>query len=481
MKQVFKKFLWLFMAGGLFLISLNYALNGTLAVMSDQVASGISEFIAGTWDDLNCTHSIGYWKQHPETWPVDGLIFGKVAYTKEEALLIFDAHHRGDATYILAYQLIAARLNILNGADPSFLEKTLVDADAWLVANPLGSKPKNPGRKEGIALAEVLEMYNNGEIGPGMCLEDGRRNISSLASLESIFGLSPAESDPGDLGFSETPVGLLPELPGTPIIIQTPEQPETTPPLPRSEPPSTPEPTQTADPTQITLFTPTFAPTQDPYDVLTITPAEGVFSTPTVAPTADQSPTPTGIPNEPPQPTPTPAPTAYAGPPGCTQPLEYWTMDLEIWPLDEFYFAAEVYDQEGALGILLINPAGDATYILARQYITALLNIASPADPTAVIEVLDSVKAWFFNHPLGSEPKNPDRKGGLEYAAVLEDYNLGLQGPGRCEVPTPTPTPTSTSTPENLSTPTLAPTMAPTFMPTPTYTPTPELPTEPAP
>jgi hypothetical protein len=159
--------------------------------------------------------------------------------------------------------------------------------------------------------------------------------------------------------------------------------------------------------------------------------------------------------------------------------LDYWASNLGTWPLDEFYLAAEIYDQEGALGTLLMNPQGDATYILAQQYLTAQLNIASPADPTAVIEVMDSVKDWFFKHPLGSAPKNSERKEGLEYTAVLEDYNLGLQGPGPCELPTPTPTATSTSTPllENLSTPTLAPTMEPTLMPTPTL----ELPTEPAP
>ncbi len=467
------------------LVEISLFIGGTDAVFVDQVASGISEFIAGTWDGSNCTHSIGYWKEHPEAWPVDEITIGGATYTKEEALLFLDPPPRGDATYILAVQLLAARLNILNGADPSILEEVIEDADEWLVDNPLGSKPKNPERKVGIALAEVLEMYNNGEIGPGMCSEDGRRNISSLDTEESTFRLTPLVSDLPDLDSSATPMGLLPELPGTPIAIHTPEQPETTPPLPDSEPPSTPFPTQTIDPTQITLFTPTFAPTQDPDDGLTITPAEGAFSTPTVAATVDLSPTPTMIPDDDLLPTPTPAPTAYAGPPGCTQPLVYWTIDLEIWSLDEFYFAGDEHDREGALEILLVTPKGDATYTLARQYITAQLNIASPADPTAVIAVLDSVKAWFFKHPLGSAPKNPDRKGGLEFAAVLEDYNLGLRGPGRCELelPTSTPTPTSTSTPipENLSTPTLPPTMVPTILPSPAYTHTPELPTEASP
>ena len=474
MKQLIRKFLWMLLAGGLLLTSLNFALNGTLAVMTDQVASGVSKFIAGTWDDSNCTHSIGYWKEHPESWPVDGITIGGITYPKEEALLLFDTPSKGDATYILAYQLIAAKLNILNGAEPGFLDQTIQDADEWLVVNPVGSKPKNPTRKVGLALAEVLEMYNTGEIGPGMCMDEEWSNISSAASFWSTNLQDPPVNDLDDLDFSATPIGMLPELPGTPITIHTPEQTEIPHSLPESEPPSTSLPTQPAEPTQIDLLTPTLAPTQDPNDVLTITPDEGLSSPPTAAPTADLSPTETGIPVEPPQPTPTTAPTAYAGPPGCTQPLEYWTMDPGTWPVDEFYFAEVVYDQESALGILLANPQGDATYVLAKQYITAQLNIASPADPTTVMEVLDSVKTWFTMHPLGSIPKNPDRKEGLEYASLLEEYNLGLQGPGACQLPTPTPTSTSTGTPESLLKPTSAPTMAPTFMPTPT----PGLPTE---
>lgn len=157
-------------------------------------------------------------------------------------------------------------------------------------------------------------------------------------------------------------------------------------------------------------------------------------------------------------------------------------MELGNWKLKEFVIANNVYNQKDALGILLANPQGDATYILAQQYITAQLNIASPADPTAIIEVMYIVEDWFFNHPLGSAPKNPGRKEGLGYAEYLEEYNLGFRGPGPCQLPTSTPIPTSTSTPTpELSLPTSAPTMVLTLVPTPTPTPTLELPTEPAP
>jgi len=141
-------------------------MRGTTALQSDQV-SGRAEFTAGTWN--NCTYTQGYWKNHPEAWPVEEIMIGGVTYTKAEAITILETPPKGDATYILAHQLIAAKLNILKGADPSAVETTITEADDWLSANPLGSNPSDPNRAQGIALAETLDEYNNGLIGPGHC------------------------------------------------------------------------------------------------------------------------------------------------------------------------------------------------------------------------------------------------------------------------------------------------------------------------
>jgi hypothetical protein len=86
------------------------------------------------------------------------------------AIEILRTRPRGDATYILAHQLIAAKLNILSGADNSAVADIIANADEWLIANPLGSKPDGPVRQEGIAMAGILDQYNNGIIGPGHCI-----------------------------------------------------------------------------------------------------------------------------------------------------------------------------------------------------------------------------------------------------------------------------------------------------------------------
>jgi len=72
----------------------------------------------------------------------------------------------------LVQQLIAVRLNIAYGSDASSIEGQLAAADEWLAANPPGSAPKGPAARSGRSIAEELEAYNLGYIGPGACQED---------------------------------------------------------------------------------------------------------------------------------------------------------------------------------------------------------------------------------------------------------------------------------------------------------------------
>jgi hypothetical protein len=118
---------------------------------------------------MNCTYTQGYWKNHPLAWPVIELILGGVTYSQEEVMVILRTSPRGDATYILAHQLIAAKLNVSNGADETAIAVTIAAADGWLIAHPLGSNPSGAERDEGLALASTLDDYNSGLIGPGRC------------------------------------------------------------------------------------------------------------------------------------------------------------------------------------------------------------------------------------------------------------------------------------------------------------------------
>jgi hypothetical protein len=69
---------------------------------------------------------------------------------------------------ILAHQLIAAKLNIANGADPTAVQQTVIDADSMiggLIVPPIGNGYLSPGQTSNVT--ETLTEYNEGTIGPG--------------------------------------------------------------------------------------------------------------------------------------------------------------------------------------------------------------------------------------------------------------------------------------------------------------------------
>ncbi len=145
---------------------------------------------------LVCASGGGYWKTHPEEWPLAEFVMGGVLYTKAEALDILNWSKGGDATYILAKQLIPAKLNAADYLLVGELQDLIDAADAWLVANPLGSKPTGAVKAEGLALKDELESFNNGEWATEGCttsvLTPGTGNaIVSVRSTDAGFSFGP--------------------------------------------------------------------------------------------------------------------------------------------------------------------------------------------------------------------------------------------------------------------------------------------------
>lgn len=131
-----------------------------------------------------CTLTQGYWKTHSsfgpaahpdETWGL--LANGPNTMFFDSGLswhTVFWTAPRGNAYIILAHQYMAAVLNQLNGADTSAIDQTLADAQA-LFAGITGSSFARNSNKTAKQLAETLDNYNNGLIGPGHC-SDAPRN-----------------------------------------------------------------------------------------------------------------------------------------------------------------------------------------------------------------------------------------------------------------------------------------------------------------
>jgi hypothetical protein len=140
--------------------------NGTLGfIMSFGV--GIDE-IDASFGSPPASNPPGVWKNQPQLWPVDSLTIGGIAYNKTQLITVLSTPTMGDAVLILADQLIAAELSILNASAHSTATDAIIsDADSALAGINLLShankvKPNTPLGAEMIADASYLDHYNNG-------------------------------------------------------------------------------------------------------------------------------------------------------------------------------------------------------------------------------------------------------------------------------------------------------------------------------
>ena len=118
-----------------------------------------------------CPLTQGFWKNHPNVWPVNSLMLGSQIYTQAELLAILNTPSGGDASIILAKQLIAAKLNIAAGSDPTPISSTITHADSLLAMFP-GKLPYHVAPSSNIGQMMVsdgstLDDYNNGRLTPG--------------------------------------------------------------------------------------------------------------------------------------------------------------------------------------------------------------------------------------------------------------------------------------------------------------------------
>ncbi|MDL1945129.1 T9SS type A sorting domain-containing protein [Chloroflexi bacterium CFX2] len=114
-----------------------------------------------------CPHSQGYWKNHSSKWPGSALslMLGTVNnYNQSQLLSILNAAPRGDASIILAHQLIAAKLNVANGSPvPADVQSAITNADAAIstATIPMGIKANTTLGGYMTSLASLLDQYNN--------------------------------------------------------------------------------------------------------------------------------------------------------------------------------------------------------------------------------------------------------------------------------------------------------------------------------
>jgi hypothetical protein len=112
------------------------------------------------------TGTLGYWKNHPEAWPVATIVVGGITYTKAQAISIMGNPGKGDKSYDMYKQLVSAKLNALVGNDVSCIAATIQSADSWQSTYPPGSKVSSSGAAWAVGgpLQVKIDSYNNGNL-----------------------------------------------------------------------------------------------------------------------------------------------------------------------------------------------------------------------------------------------------------------------------------------------------------------------------
>ena len=115
----------------------------------------------------------------------------------------------------------------------------------------------------------------------------------------------------------------------------------------------------------------------------------------------------------------------------AAHPDPTWNLILPSGPTTPFFFSGQTY-----LQVLQTDPkGGNAYYILAHQYIAAVLNKLSGASTTLTVDAALIEAEAFFNNPANTPAtvlSTTERNHLLSLADLLDQYNEGTIGPGPC-------------------------------------------------
>ena len=143
--------------------------SGIAGTGTDALSIAFGNFIASPVNRNICPLSQGFWKGRAKLWPVNGLALGGRSYTEAQLLSLLNTSSTGNAALILADELIAAKLNIANGSDPTPISSTVATADSELAAVPALPTVVRTSTTAGQAMtatATTLDSYNIDHLTP---------------------------------------------------------------------------------------------------------------------------------------------------------------------------------------------------------------------------------------------------------------------------------------------------------------------------
>ena len=111
------------------------------------------------------TGTPGYWKNHPEAWPVTSITVGGRTYTMDEAISWLRKVGK-DKSETMFSSLVPAMLNVMVGNEDSCVASTITAANSWMATHPVGSgvAASSAAWAAGEPLHQHLDEYNNGRL-----------------------------------------------------------------------------------------------------------------------------------------------------------------------------------------------------------------------------------------------------------------------------------------------------------------------------
>jgi hypothetical protein len=119
---------------------------------------------------------------------------------------------------------------------------------------------------------------------------------------------------------------------------------------------------------------------------------------------------------------------------GCSYTQGWYKNPKHVWPAGDLQRGTSFDGGASAINILNTPPKGNVYYILAHQYITALLNVQGGASSTDITQELADAAAYFAAATVANPlPAGWTKEEVTALAGALDDYNNGLTGPGHCD------------------------------------------------
>jgi|GEM_PF-1315667 hypothetical protein len=158
--------------------------------------------------------------------------------------------------------------------------------------------------------------------------------------------------------------------------------------------------------------------------------------------------------------------------PNCTYSMQYWAQHPEAWLTDNIIIGRLTYSMQDARQILVQNNQDSTRALVLKEFFAATLNVLKGADGRVIERDMIAASDWLNRHPAYDRLTPEERAEGEALFRVLNAFNLGETGPGRCA---DEPVITLTTAPTGTATATATATRRPGTRPAATRTPRPTL------